>query len=225
MSAQQLADRTVELGMPIPRSVLANLESGRRETVSAAEIVVLAAALNVAPVELLSPVGFDKQIEMLPGRMIDPLRALGWVCGELKFEAAGPVTTLRRPVAGEESAIYLMGYHGELIDRLHAQEAEAAKSAADAVTRPSDPRTRKEAAYRISMAEDWRKFIREPLLRTRAEMRRRGMILPPLPDSLNLDEEGAGVPVSRGDEEDASQRSVPRLCTPRFCVLASPSGL
>ena len=46
MSAQQLADRTAELGAPIPRSVLANLESGRRETVSVAEILVLAAALE-----------------------------------------------------------------------------------------------------------------------------------------------------------------------------------
>ena len=43
MSAQQLSDRTGELGMLSPRSVLANLESGRRETVSAAEIMVLAA--------------------------------------------------------------------------------------------------------------------------------------------------------------------------------------
>lgn len=69
---QQLADRTAELGMPIPRSVLANLESGRRETVSAAEVVILAAALDIAPIELISPVGFDQQVEMLPGRMMDP---------------------------------------------------------------------------------------------------------------------------------------------------------
>lgn len=72
MSVQQLADRTAELGMPIPRSVLANLESGRRETVSAAEVVILAAALDIAPIELISPVGFDQQVEMLPGRMMDP---------------------------------------------------------------------------------------------------------------------------------------------------------
>ena len=72
MSAQQLADRTEELGMPIPRSVLANLESGRRETVSVAEILVLAGALNVAPIELICPVGYDKEIELLPGPQLDP---------------------------------------------------------------------------------------------------------------------------------------------------------
>src|SRR5271166_3235178 len=55
MSARQLSDRTGELGMLIPRSVLANLESGRRENVSVAEIVVLAAALNVSPIELMCP--------------------------------------------------------------------------------------------------------------------------------------------------------------------------
>ena len=73
MSVQKLADRTAELGMPIPRSVLANLESGRRDTVSVAEVLVLAAALDVAPVELICPVGFDKQMGMLPGRAVDPL--------------------------------------------------------------------------------------------------------------------------------------------------------
>ena len=57
MSVQKLADVTDELGMPIPRSVLANLESGRRETVTVAEVLVLAAALDVAPIDLICPSG------------------------------------------------------------------------------------------------------------------------------------------------------------------------
>ena len=83
---QKLADKTEELGMPIPRSVLANLESGRRDTVSVAEVLVLAAALDVAPIELICPVGFDKQTEMLPGRMMDPLSAMRWFTGEWKLD-------------------------------------------------------------------------------------------------------------------------------------------
>ena len=68
MSVQNLADLTAELGMEIPRSVLANLEGGRRDTISVAEVLVLAAALNVSPLELIFPVGFDEQMEILPGR-------------------------------------------------------------------------------------------------------------------------------------------------------------
>ncbi len=89
MSVQRLADRTAEFGMPIPRSVLANLESGRRGTVSVAEVLALAAALDVSPVELMCPVGFDEQAEMLPGRTADPREALRWFTGELKLDITG----------------------------------------------------------------------------------------------------------------------------------------
>jgi transcriptional regulator with XRE-family HTH domain len=131
MSAQQLADRTAELGMPIPRSVLANLESGRRETVSAAELIVLAAALNVAPIELICPTGYDEQTEILPGRMVDSLSAVRWFTGELKMEMAGGTTTLRQASRDEQSSTYLIEYHEELINRLRTREAEAARAFAD----------------------------------------------------------------------------------------------
>jgi len=108
MSAQQLADRTAELGMPIPRSVLANLESGRRETVSVAEVLVLAAALGVSPIELMCPVGFDEKAEMLPGRMMDPREAMRWFTGEMKLEITEATTTLRPPGTEERSSTYLV---------------------------------------------------------------------------------------------------------------------
>src|SRR5580693_5885692 len=56
MSAQQLAERCAGLGMPeITRPVLVKLEHGRREAVSTAELAVLAAALDTAPILLLYP--------------------------------------------------------------------------------------------------------------------------------------------------------------------------
>jgi len=135
MSAQQLADRTAELGMPIPRSVLANLESGRRETVSVAEVLVLAAALNVAPTELICPVGFDKQTEMLPGRAMDPLAARRWFTGMLKLDIddAG-AWTMRTPSTAEHSNAYLLEYHDGLIGQLRLKETDAARAAADAAS-------------------------------------------------------------------------------------------
>ena len=188
MSVQQLADRTAELGMPIPRSVLANLESGRRETVSTAEVVILAAALDIAPIELISPVGFDQQVEMLPGRMMDPLSATRWFTGELKLEMAGADTTLRQPGTAEQSSTYLVEYHDELIGRLRAQEADAARAIADAAAEGADEHVLSQASYRISAVDEWREFIREPLRRVREEMRDRGMVLPDLPSAIKLEE-------------------------------------
>jgi transcriptional regulator with XRE-family HTH domain len=189
MSAQQLAERTEELGMPIPRSVLANLESGRRETVSVAEVLVLAAALNVSPIELMCPVGFDKQAEILPGRTADPLEAMRWFTGELKLELTETDTKLRHPMGIEEqSSTYLVEYHDELINKLRTQEDEALRAVADAARDDANEHAQGEARYRMTALEDWRAFIVEPLRRTRADMRERGMELPDLPDDLKLGE-------------------------------------
>lgn len=82
MSAQRLADRCAELGQPIPRSVLANLESGRREALSVPELLVLAEALGVPPVALLVPLGHSDQVEALPGRSVSTSDALAWLAGD-----------------------------------------------------------------------------------------------------------------------------------------------
>jgi hypothetical protein len=133
MSMQQLADRTAELGVPIPQSVLANLESGRRETVSVAEVLVLAAALDVAPIDLICPVGFDKQIEMLPGRAMDPLPARRWFTGAWKLDIDDAGTwTMRTPGAAEQGNAYLLEYHEALIAQLRAKKAEVDQAAAAA---------------------------------------------------------------------------------------------
>jgi transcriptional regulator with XRE-family HTH domain len=192
MSAQQLADRTAQLGMPMPRSVLANLESGRRTTVSAAEVMILSAALDVAPIELLYPAGFESETEVLPGRSVDPLGAVRWFSGEMKLDVSDTATKLRPPVAGEETAAYLLEYHDELIVRLASHESEAAVALARAEGADENARenARREAEYRLRAVEEWRAFIVEPLRRTRDEMRNRGMLVPPLPMSIVLAVEG-----------------------------------
>ncbi len=57
LSQQELAEQCTELGYPIPRNVLANLESGRRTSLHVVELLVLAEALHCIPVALLFPVG------------------------------------------------------------------------------------------------------------------------------------------------------------------------
>jgi len=216
LSAQQLADRTAELGSPIPRSVLANLESGRRDAVTVAEVLVLAAALGVAPTELICPVGFDEQIELLPGRMADPLSGSRWVSGQLVLDVTRPELVFQPPAAGEESNARLAEQHADLLEQVRAREAEVAQHVTNvdaamtgvsmlealadtavqadknfafaakireqaAEHRKLADRLKSELASRVSAAEKYREVAAQSLRYIRAEMRRRGMLLPPLP--------------------------------------------
>ena len=77
MSAQKVSDRCTDLGFPIPRSTIANIESGRKEALPIHEIAVLAAALDVAPAALLFPVDAPDPVQVLPGQWTDPFA--GWL--------------------------------------------------------------------------------------------------------------------------------------------------
>lgn len=55
MTAQELAEQCGYLGLTMKRSVIANLESGRRSSISVAEVIVMAEILGVPPITLIYP--------------------------------------------------------------------------------------------------------------------------------------------------------------------------
>lgn len=65
-TAQWLADRTKDLGYPITRAVISDLEVGRRRYVTTAELIVLAMALETAPVALMYPAPYLDKIQLFP---------------------------------------------------------------------------------------------------------------------------------------------------------------
>ncbi|WBO65324.1 helix-turn-helix domain-containing protein [Streptomyces camelliae] len=71
-SAQDLADRCEQLGHPIPRNVIANMESGRRANLPLVDVMALAAALETYPVCLIFPVGYVEQTQELPFQHLVP---------------------------------------------------------------------------------------------------------------------------------------------------------
>lgn len=85
MSAQELADRCAALGHPIQRSVIANLESGRRTTVTVAELIIFGAALEVPPAYLVFPAGYEPEVEMIPGLVRETYEAAAWFMGDQVF--------------------------------------------------------------------------------------------------------------------------------------------
>ena len=102
MTAQQLADETERLGYPISRSRIANYESGRKQSLDIGELFVLAAALRVAPLELLFPDLPDQTVEMLPGQTETTLNASSWFVGNPSWlaEFRGMVDQLARAITG-----------------------------------------------------------------------------------------------------------------------------
>jgi transcriptional regulator with XRE-family HTH domain len=94
MSAEDLAAACSDVGMPIPRSTLADLENGRRASISVAEWLTIAAALDVPPVVLLCPVGTAETAEVLPGAEAPAYRAAQWVAGEAPLRHPGRADVL-----------------------------------------------------------------------------------------------------------------------------------
>lgn len=81
ISAQQLADTCTELGVSISRATLTDLENGRRATLSVAELLVIAKALDIGPLQLIAPVDRGR-LELLPDQDMDPWSARRWITSE-----------------------------------------------------------------------------------------------------------------------------------------------
>jgi transcriptional regulator with XRE-family HTH domain len=76
-SGQWLEDRTAELGHRVSRSTISEIETGRRRSITISDLVVLAAALETAPIALIYPPPYSEDIEVLPGvtrRKIDAVQ-------------------------------------------------------------------------------------------------------------------------------------------------------
>lgn len=91
LTAQALADRCAGLGLPMDRTVIAKLEKGTRQTITVGELVVLARALNIPPVQLLFPLGREAETEIFPGESVDTWEALKWFTGEQELVPTSPM--------------------------------------------------------------------------------------------------------------------------------------
>jgi transcriptional regulator with XRE-family HTH domain len=183
LSAQDLADRCEELGLAIPRPVLSNLETHRRNSVTVAELIVLAAALEVPPILLIAPVGRQPTMEILPGQPIGVWDAVLWFIGQAELAAGsgGKPLTVRR--ADEDSTVELFRYHRFLEDRA-PRDAWALQ---DALYQAEHAETAEGADAARRVAEMIRANVEtnvEDLRSVRARMRKRGLAPPELPAAL-----------------------------------------
>lgn len=82
MTAAQLSEACTALGADVPTSVINNLETGRRASFGVAELLVVAAALDVAPLLLLFPLGREEAVRVLPDRVVPVWEAVAWFTDE-----------------------------------------------------------------------------------------------------------------------------------------------
>lgn len=190
MSVQQLADECERLGWPIKRTVLSNLESGYRETITVPELVVLARALAVPAIQLLYPLGIAPTVELLPGVELPTEDAARWFTGwHDPFPAEGHALIghgeqdaasglhewYEKHYADAGAPIHLYAEHRQLVSEHQDAEAEAARRLGQAATTDA---LRDEAAR-------LRRQVETVLRNKRREMERRGFtVLPELPAGL-----------------------------------------
>lgn len=91
LTAGQLSDRTRELGYPIHRIAISKIENGSRAgKIDVSELVVLARALGVPPLELIYPDLPDGPVEVWPGREVTSFQAVQWFSGEISANEIEP---------------------------------------------------------------------------------------------------------------------------------------
>lgn len=100
-SAQRLADELAAVGAPLDRSVIANLENGRRASVDIQELFALALALEVTPLDLLVPpeISDDAPYAVTPERTEPAGRVRAWLGGKWLTEPS-TAAELARAISG-----------------------------------------------------------------------------------------------------------------------------
>ena len=189
-SAQDLADRCEQLGHPIPRNVIANMESGRRANLPLVDVMVLAAALETYPVCLIFPVGYVEETQELPFQHLIPTwDALRHFTGEeeVPMYDAGLVPDFERHASLVQTALAAL------------EEEEQARFAAKTATSRAQ---QEEAERKRTKYADQAISAKYSLRHLRRELREEGATPPRLPPARGdvdpPDEEPNTTPEERG---------------------------
>lgn len=179
ITAQALADRCAELGHPLDRTVIAKLEKGLRQSVTVADLVVLANALGVSPTALAVPIDQDETVQILPSHDVPAFEAMTWFTGERRQTWASEV-----PGSSKDfSLVDIYRAHDRLVVEWLSQTTQAERAMAAAAT---DPAAEARVKWFMTVADG---DVAE-LRRVRGEMRSLNARLPRLPEGLqHIDDE------------------------------------
>lgn len=195
LTAAQLSERCAELGFPISRSQIAGMESGRKESITVAEVQVLSRAIGVPPLVLLFPLGRSEDAEVLPGRQGDVRGEMDWWSGQSgtpvwreipqRDEDGTPVpegSGVWRYQYGVRSHLSLVGLYAN--HRTLEKYLRVAGKRVDRVSHSGDDRSPEERDRLLRLALDDVQRYADELRLVRQAMRERGLLAPRLPVNL-----------------------------------------
>lgn len=181
LTVAEAAAACSDAGLPVPKTTITNLETGRRSSIDLAEFLVLAEVYGVPPITLLFPLGTAASVTVLPEREVPTWDAVAWFTGETPLEASAPEGTARE-------VLDIFRAHRDAVETALASNRLARERRRKAST-SLDPQRREQllaaaASYEQVAFDDCRE-----LRDFRDRMRERGLVLPALPDDLVFIEE------------------------------------
>jgi transcriptional regulator with XRE-family HTH domain len=157
LSTQTLSDIcTDQVGYAVPRNAIVNLETGRKETLSVQELVTIALALDTPPVMLLYPL--DRDVEVAPGELRNPLHAIEWFAGKWDAATASELTDSNRLVAPQ-----LQVFRDYVDSADVARQSAAVIEALAGATDPEAAKVRNDARARLEWAAERMSKLRDSL--------------------------------------------------------------
>ncbi|MBB5940438.1 helix-turn-helix domain-containing protein [Streptomyces zagrosensis] len=177
LTMAEVAQGCATRGMPeLTEHSIKNLESGRKTSISVADVVMLADVLGVPPVTLLFPLGSSAAVEVLPGRELSTWDAVAWFTGETLLDDAAPEGSPR-------DVLDSFRHHGDLVAAAMSSYALAQERRRVAST--TLDRSRRTTLLQRAEGYEAHAFEDARELRTyRERMRQRGLTPPALPDGL-----------------------------------------
>ncbi len=192
-TVQWLSDRTAELGHRVGRSRISDLERGDRGGVlDIAELLVLARALEIPPLQLIFPIGRETTMEVLPHTVVPTWAAAKWFTGEGAFPYA-----LREGGWGASTGDLHAWKAGvplqfRELDKLYAQWSDARAAVQRARSRASEAQTaseRSEGIRLVELSEGMLRHAEDQVRRHREFIHRAGLDPGDLsPEFAHLDE-------------------------------------
>ncbi|MGV9762165.1 helix-turn-helix domain-containing protein [Micromonospora tulbaghiae] len=201
LSAQQLSERCASIGYPIPRNIIANIETGRRGSVTVPEAIIIAMALNVPPILLIYPVGKELAVRTSPRQDCGTFYAARWFMGDTRptpdMAGLDEPDDYKSAVLEWESArdiVQTYQRHGTLVRRYRYVRDDVMAQLtrmADPAAADEEPEVRRIHKRRTDVLVSNLSRAGEALRNHRALMQKLNLALPALPPDIEITDDPA----------------------------------
>ncbi|MER7049529.1 helix-turn-helix domain-containing protein [Streptomyces jumonjinensis] len=173
-----------DLGLPVPKTTITNLELGRRTSVDLGEFLVLAKVYGVPPVTLMFPLDAEGMVEVLPGQEVPTWDGLAWFTGETRLDQPAPEGSSRE-------VLDLFRAHSDAVATA-LTSARMAKERRRKAALATDAGRRDVLLETVASYEELAREDRRELHAFRERMRERDLVPPGLPPEVAVIDKSSG---------------------------------